>query len=83
MRQNGTSHINMSVIDGGSFKCYETEDKTMHYETVDPKEWAEHMKNHNTESGSAACVICGNQTQYKNKPVSKKPVCDKCKGDLV
>ena len=70
----------MSVIDGGSFKCYQHKNV---FETVDPKVWDEHREKDHTESGSAACVICGNQTTFKNKPVSKKAVCDKCKGDLA
>jgi hypothetical protein len=71
----------MSVIDGGSFKCY---DHDPVFETVDPKVWAEHIskQGHKTESGSAACAICGTQTTYSHKPVSKKAICDKCKEDL-
>lgn len=69
----------MSVIDGGSFKCYQHEQI---FETVDPRLWAEHTAQEHTESGSAACVICGNQTQYQHKPKNKKAVCDKCKEDL-
>jgi len=69
----------MSVIDGGSFKCYQ-HDQT--FETVDPNAWAEHMKEGHTESGMSACVVCGNPTEYKNKPVGKKAVCDNCKEDL-
>jgi uncharacterized paraquat-inducible protein A len=72
----------MSVIDGGSFKCYETNDKTMHYETVDPAAWEEHKKGHNTNSGSTSCVVCGNQTPISHLPMDKKAVCDKCKEDL-
>ena len=71
--------INMSVIDGGSFKCY-SHDQI--YETTDPKIWAEHTEKEHTESGNAACVICGTQTTFSHKPKNKKPVCDKCKEDL-
>jgi hypothetical protein len=70
----------MSVIDGGSFKCYQHGEET--FETTDPKEWAEHLKQDHTESGSSACVVCGNPTEYKNKPTGKKAVCDNCKEDL-
>jgi hypothetical protein len=70
----------MSVIDGGSFKCYSHDPV---YETVDPAAWKEHLNDgKHTESGSGVCVVCGNPTEYKNKPTNKKPVCDKCKEDL-
>ena len=82
MRQNGTSHITMSVIDGGSFKCYDHEPP---FETVDPAAWQAHIteEGHKTESGSAACAVCGNVTEFKHKPVNKKPICKKCKEDLT
>ena len=72
----------MSVIDGGTFKCYDHEEP---FETVDPNAWNEHIKDpehKKTESGSSACVVCGNQTEYTHKPINKKAVCDKCKEDL-
>lgn len=70
----------MSVIDGGSFKCYQH--KNM-FETVDPKAWAEHLEKDHTESGSGACAVCGNQTDFKHKPIGKKPLCEKCKKELT
>jgi len=70
----------MSVIDGGSFKCYS---HVPIYETVDPKIWAEHLAKDHTETGSSACAVCGNQTSYVHKPMNKKPICDKCKEDLT
>lgn len=71
----------MSVIDGGTFKCYNHDPM---YETVDPAAWEEHIHKEEgmTESGSSACVVCGNQTEYVHKPINKKAVCDKCKEDL-
>ena len=70
----------MSVIDGGSFKCYNHDPL---YETVDPALWEEHTHDGtHLESGSTACVVCGNQTEYVDKPITKKAVCDKCKEDL-
>lgn len=73
----------MSVIDGGTFKCSETEDKTVHFETADPAVWEEHLQGHNTESGSGPCAVCGVQTSFIHKPVGKKPLCDKCREDLL
>lgn len=71
----------MSVIDGGSFKCYNHDPI---YETVDPTAWAEHLRNEEglTEAGSSACVVCGNPVEYTDKPINKKAVCDTCKEDL-
>lgn len=71
----------MSVKDGGSFKCYNHKEV---FETVDPKVWGEHIDDgKHTDSGSAPCAICGNITNYQHKPIDKKPMCDKCKGDYL
>lgn len=70
----------MSIIDGGSFKCYAHD--TI-FETTNPREWEEHRKTDGTDSGSAPCAICGNITEYSHKPVGKKPLCATCKEDLL
>lgn len=72
----------MSVIDGGSFKCYSHEPI---FETVDPNVWKEHKTTCEgmTESGSTACAVCGKQTSFVHKPVNKKAICDDCRKDLT
>ena len=72
----------MSIVDGGSFKCYGHGDKL--FETTSPEEWEEHIHDgKHVEEGSAPCAVCGNITSFTNKVVGKKPLCDKCKEDLT
>jgi hypothetical protein len=69
----------MSVIDGGSFKCYSDKHKTI-FETTDPGEWEAHINDgKHTETGSSVCAICGNPTNYEHKRQGIKAVCKKCK----
>lgn len=71
----------MSVIDGGSFKCYNHEEL---FETIDPQEWEAHINDgSHKESGTSACAVCGTPTTYENKTIGKKALCEKCKGDLL
>jgi hypothetical protein len=71
----------MSVIDGGSFKCDQHDQR---FETTDPQVWHEHMNDGNhSESGEGVCAVCGTKTFYEHKIIGKKPLCDKCREDLL
>ena len=70
----------MGVTDGGSFKC------TLHeelFETTDPQVWHDHLNDgSHKEAGAAPCAVCGKETQFEDKPIGKKALCDQCKEDL-
>lgn len=71
----------MSVIDGGSFKCYAHEEL---YETTNPQDWIQHISDgSHTESGSGPCGLCGTITEFSKKPIGKKALCSNCKKEFA
>ena len=53
------------------------------FETKSVEEWEAHCKEAKvTTTGSAPCAICSTITVFEGLAYGKKPVCEKCKGDL-
>ena len=74
----------MSIVEGsGIFKCTNDSHKK-EFQTTDIKKFNEHLleKGH-TLSGRAPCAVCDAEVTFEDLPTGKKPVCAKCKKELI
>ena len=74
----------MSIVEGsGIFKCT-NESHKKEFQTTDIQKFNEHLleKGH-TLSGRAPCAVCDTEVTFEDLPTGKKPVCDKCKKELI
>ncbi len=74
----------MSIVEGsGIFKCT-NESHKKEFVTEDIKKFNEHLleKGH-TISGRAPCAVCDKEVTFEDLPTGKKPVCAKCKKELI
>ena len=81
-----TKKAGSALLEGeGIFKDFNgSKDGKPVFETKNPLEWEEHAKQSGlTQSGSAPCAICSTVTTFEGLAYGKKPVCEKCKGELT
>ena len=74
----------MSIVEGsGIFKCT-NESHKKEFQTTDIKKFNEHLleKGH-TYYGRAPCAVCDKVVSFTDLPNGKKPICDRCKKELV